>query len=121
MLFPSLLTKNLPWKLVQLKQRGKGMNSSQETIICFCEDITKEEILKAIEQGYTTTNEIKRHLRAGMGECQGRGCMPQIMRLISQKTGKSRKLILPPSVRPPIIPVPIGLLGKIVKRGEKEE
>jgi bacterioferritin-associated ferredoxin len=97
------------------------MNREGETITCFCEDIAEEEIVKAIEEGYTTPKEIKQHLRAGMGECQGRGCMLQIMRLISQNTGKPRELILPPSVRPPIIPVPIGLLGKIVKRGEKEE
>ncbi|MBW1933327.1 MAG: (2Fe-2S)-binding protein [Chloroflexi bacterium] len=97
------------------------MNREEETIICFCEDVTEEEIVRAIEEGYTSPKEIKQHLRAGMGECQGRGCMPLIMRLISQKTGKPRELILPPSVRPPIVPVPIGLLGKIVKRGEKEE
>ena len=97
------------------------MNREEETITCFCEDISEEEIVQAIEEGYTTPKEIKQHLRAGMGECQGRGCMLQIMRLISQNTGKPRELILPPSVRPPIIPVPIGLLGKIVKRREKEE
>jgi len=97
------------------------MNREEETIICFCEDVTEEEIVQAIEEGYTTLKEIKQHLRVGMGECQGRGCMPQIMRLISQKTGKHRELILPPSVRPPIVPVPVGLLGKIAKRGEKEE
>jgi len=78
------------------------MNKEGETIICFCEDITKEEIIKAMEQGYTTPTEIKRHLRAGMGECQGRGCMPQIMKLVRRKTGKRRDEILPPGVRAPI-------------------
>lgn len=97
------------------------MNREEEAIVCFCEDIAEKEIVKAIEEGYTTPKEIKQHLRAGMGECQGRGCMPQIMRLISQKTGKSPEEILPPSDRPPIKPIPIGLLGKIVKRGEKEK
>lgn len=97
------------------------MNREEETIICFCEDVTEEEIVQAIEEGYTTPKEIKQHLRVGMGECQGCGCMPQIIRLISQKTGKHRELILPPSVRPPIIPVPVGLLGKIAKWDEKEE
>jgi bacterioferritin-associated ferredoxin len=97
------------------------MNREGETIVCFCEDIAEEEIVKAIKEGYITPKEIKQHLRVGMGECQGRGCMPQIMKLISQKTGKSRKEILTPSDRPPIIPVPVGLLGKIVKQGAKEE
>lgn len=85
----------------------------EETIICFCEDITEGEIIKAINEGYTTPKAIKQHLRAGMGECQGRGCMPQIMRLISQETGKPPEEILPPSDRAPIKPVPIGAIGKV--------
>jgi len=97
------------------------MNREEETITCFCEDVTEEEIVQAIEEGYTTPKEIKQHLRVGMGECQGRGCIPQVMRLISQKTGRPRELILPPSIRPPIVPVPIGLLGKIIKQDEKTE
>ena len=97
------------------------MNREEETITCFCEDVTEEEIVQAIGEGYTTPKEIKQHLRVGMGECQGRGCIPQVMRLISQKTGRPRELILPPSIRPPIVPVPIGLLGKIIKQDEKTE
>jgi len=97
------------------------MNREEETITCFCEDVTEEEIVQAIEEGYTTPKEIKQHLRVGMGECQGRGCIPQVMRLISQKTGRPRELILPPSIRPPIVPVRIGLLGKIIKQDEKTE
>lgn len=94
------------------------MASKKETIVCFCEDITEEEIVKAIKEGYATPTEIKRHLRAGMGECQGRGCMPQVMKLVSQKTGKSPEEILPPTDRAPIKPVPIGVLRKIsVKDG----
>ena len=97
------------------------MNREEETFTCFCEDVTEEEIVQAIGEGYTTPKEIKQHLRVGMGECQGRGCIPQVMRLISQKTGRPRELILPPSIRPPIVPVPIGLLGKIIKQDEKTE
>ena len=47
------------------------MNREEETITCFCEDVTEEEIVQAIEEGYTTPKEIKQHLRVGMGECQG--------------------------------------------------
>lgn len=92
------------------------MDRDNEIIVCFCEDITKAEILEAIDEGYTEPKEIKGHLRAGMGECEGRGCKLQIMQLICQRTGKSPGDIIPLTVRPPIKPTPIGVLAKIAKQ-----
>jgi bacterioferritin-associated ferredoxin len=85
----------------------------RDTIVCFCEDITEEEIIKAIEQGYTQPLEIKQHLRVGMGACRGRGCSLQIMRLISRTTGKPMDKIIPFTARPPLTPLPLGLWMKI--------
>lgn len=79
------------------------------TIICFCEDVSKKEIIEAIEEGYTSIEGIKRHLRCGMGPCQGRGCMELIARIITRRTDKSMEDISIPSSRPPIKPLPIGL------------
>jgi len=93
------------------------MDKQKETIVCFCEDITEAEIVEAIKQGFTTPVDIKNHLRAGMGPCQGRGCASQIMRLIRRVTGQPPEAIRPLSTRPPITPVPIGVLGKIKKQG----
>ena len=90
----------------------------KETIVCFCEDITEAEIVGAIKEGYTTPVDIKNHRRPGMGSCQGRGCATQIMRLIRQITGQSPESILPLSNRPPITPVPIGVLKEIKKQEE---
>ncbi len=89
------------------------MDRDNEIIVCFCEDITKAEILEAIDEGYTEPKELKVHLRAGMGECAGRGCRLQIIQLICQRTGKSPEDIIPFTVRPPIKPTPIGVLAKI--------
>jgi len=57
-------------------------------IVCRCSDLSKQDIKNLIEQGYTTFDEIKRISRAGMGPCQGRNCMPLIMKEISKITGK---------------------------------
>ena len=46
----------------------------KNTILCRCEDLTREDILKCIQDGYRTIDEIKRVTRAGMGPCQGRTC-----------------------------------------------
>jgi hypothetical protein len=48
-----------------------------------------------------------------MGHCQGRGCLKLIARMIEQETGipaASQKL---PTSRPPLKPLPLGVLGKV--------
>ena len=92
------------------------MNSKKETIVCFCEDVTEDEIVNAIKQGFARPVDIKNYLRPGMGPCQGRGCASQIIKLIRQMTGHSPESIPPLSNRPPITPVPIGVLSKITKQ-----
>ncbi|MCK5596510.1 MAG: (2Fe-2S)-binding protein, partial [Candidatus Eisenbacteria sp.] len=47
---------------------------NRDVIICRCEDVTYGEIVDVIDEGLTTTEEIKRVLRCGMGPCQGRTC-----------------------------------------------
>lgn len=76
-------------------------------IVCRCEDISKEEILKAIDEGFETLEELKRVLRCGMGPCQGRTCTPLIASLISQKTKKPVAEVSRPTTRPPLQPLPL--------------
>ena len=85
--------------------------------MCFCEDVTEDEIVDAIKQGMTRPVDVKNYLRPGMGPCQGRGCASQVMRLISRVTGQSAEQIQPLSDRPPIKPVPVGVLDEIRRQG----
>ena len=78
--------------------------------ICRCEDLTQEEIQQAINEGYTTLEELKCRLRLGMGPCQGRSCLLLARRMICQQTKKSNEDIELPATRPPVIPVTLGLL-----------
>jgi len=82
-----------------------------KTFICRCEDITQEEIEQAIDEGYTTLEELKCKLRLGMGPCQGRGCLTLARRILCQKTGKTTEDITIPPSRPPEIPVSLGTLA----------
>ena len=84
---------------------------SDKTFICRCEDLTQEEIQQAIDEGYTTLEEIKCKLRLGMGPCQGRGCLSLARRILCQKTEKTTEEITIPSSRPPIVPVALGTLA----------
>lgn len=83
-----------------------------DVVICRCEDVTAGEIAAAIDSGLTTTEEIKRVLRCGMGPCQGRTCSRLIARMIAERTGAAVEEIDFPAVRPPTRPVEIGTLAE---------
>lgn len=85
---------------------------NRDVIICRCEDVTYGEIADAIDAGLTTTEEIKRVLRCGMGPCQGRTCSRLIARMIAERTGASVADVPYPAVRPPTRPVEIGTLAE---------
>lgn len=88
----------------------------EETIICRCEDITYGQITKAIDDGFTTLEEIKRMLRCGMGACQGRTCVRLISQIVAERTGRLMHEIVPPTARPPSMPIELSILA-----GEAEE
>jgi len=84
---------------------------ADKILICRCEDLTQEEIEKAIDEGYSTLDELKCRLRLGMGPCQGRSCISLARRVLCQKTGKTQEEIIIPTSRPPAVPVSIGTLA----------
>lgn len=83
---------------------------TDKIIICRCEDITQEDIESAIEQGYTTLEELKGKLRLGMGPCQGRSCLALARRILCQKTQKRAHEITLPTTRAPLLPIAIGTM-----------
>ncbi len=95
------------------KREGRGV------IVCRCEEVSEAEVREAIRAGYHSLEEIKRVLRTGMGHCGGKGCLRVIARLIEEETGipvASQKF---PLSRPPLRPLPLGLLG-LYRKNEKE-
>ena len=81
-------------------------------IVCRCEDVTEEEILEAMNQDYTTLDELKKHLRVGTGPCQGRTCMKVMEKMLAKKTGKTIDDLEKPRVRPPLKPIPLYVYGE---------
>lgn len=59
------------------------MESNRQVCICRCEEITEDEILKAIDEGANTIKGIKLRTHATMGLCQGRSCRRLIERMLS--------------------------------------
>jgi NADPH-dependent 2,4-dienoyl-CoA reductase/sulfur reductase-like enzyme len=67
--------------------------ATPETVICRCEDVKRAELVQ--ESGRAA----KLHTRCGMGPCQGRICGPATRFLYGWEQG---------SVRPPLVPTPLG-------------
>ena len=95
--------------------------SKQETLLCRCEDITREQIRACIAEGYQTIDEIKRITRAGMGPCQGRTCRLLIAQELSRAYGVPMEEVLMSTFRPPTKPISMGVLADAYLEAQKEE
>ena len=93
---------------------------ADQTIICRCEDVTREDILAAINDGCRTLEEIKRVTRAGMGPCQGRTCRNLIAQELARIYSISVEDVLMPTFRAPVEPVNIGVLAEACQEGESK-
>lgn len=58
-------------------------------IVCRCEEVSKGEIVDALESPLKvcTVDGIKRRVRPGMGRCQGGFCSPLVVRIIAEHEG----------------------------------
>ncbi len=100
------------------QRRGRAKRTGPIVVVCRCEEVTEQEIRIAVRQGCHSLEELKRVLRVGMGHCQGRGCLRIIARIVQEETGipaSSQKLARP---RPPLKPLPLGLLAGAGVRAE---
>jgi bacterioferritin-associated ferredoxin len=81
-------------------------------IVCFCEDLTEEDIIQAIRLGYDDIETLKRYAGFSTGPCQGKTCLMHVLRLLG-----TEKKLKPPELRlttqrPPIDPVRLGVLAR---------
>lgn len=62
-------------------------DSGYGEIICSCMDVTRSEVLQAVERGAFDFESVKRRTGAGFGKCQGSRCRRRIMDI----TGKGER------------------------------
>ena len=77
----------------------------KNTILCRCEDLTRENILDCIRAGY----------------CQGRTCRMLIAQELSAYYKIPMEEIMMPTFRPPVKPIPMGVLADAYQEGGSEE
>ena len=89
-------------------------------IVCYCQDVTEQDLVRAIEEGYDHPEMLKRYTGVFMGPCQGKMCGMNVLKVFSEKTGRSIENLRVPTMRPPVEPVPMGWLAA-QSSGEKDE
>jgi hypothetical protein len=102
-------------------QPGLISEIDDQTMICRCEDIIMGDVRRAINDGFTTIDAIKKATRCGMGNCQGRTCGPILSLILTVLTGQSPENVLPFSTRFPVKPLNIGSLAAIDTNRESRD
>jgi thioredoxin reductase len=90
---------------------GAPAPPSVDTLICRCEQVSRQQIEAVLANGSPPIGEVKRRTRAGMGRCQGRYCALTIATMIAERTHRPLEEAAFFAPRPPIKPVRISRLA----------
>ncbi len=85
--------------------------TTPKTFLCRCEDITTDDCLHAMEEGYRCFEDLKRYLGVGTGPCQGKSCVQAALHLLSQQTGVALDDLDVITFRPPVRPISFATLA----------
>ena len=80
-----------------------------KTIVCRCEDVTREDIEHALDRGFLDMEEVKRYTAFGTGPCQGKECVLTVASLIAERTARG---VHPFVSRAPLHPTPLKLFAR---------
>ncbi len=96
------------------QQRGASLivpHPRKKRFVCFCEDVTEKDICDAIKEGFEDIEPLKRYSTLSMGPCQGKMCLKASIAIAAEQTGRSLQDTGTTTSRPPIHPVPLGVLA----------
>ncbi|HET6398985.1 MAG TPA: (2Fe-2S)-binding protein [Candidatus Thermoplasmatota archaeon] len=85
--------------------------ATPKTLICRCEDITADDVVHAIRDGFATFEDLKRYLGVATGPCQGKACVQACMQQVAAHRGIPMSEVDVMTFRPPVRPVPFATLA----------
>jgi thioredoxin reductase len=85
--------------------------AADSTLVCRCEERTQWDLDMAIAGGANDVSVVRALTRIGMGRCQGRNCASHVSATIARQTGCDIATVAPPTARPPIKPVSVGVIA----------
>ena len=85
--------------------------AGKKRFVCLCEDVTVSDVADAIAEGFEDIQTLKRYTTASMGPCQGKMCLKAVRSIAAAATGTSVEDVGTTTSRPPVQPVPLGVLA----------
>jgi len=82
-----------------------------KNFVCLCEDVTQMDLEQGVEEGFDEIETLKRYSTVSMGPCQGRMCARNSTEICAQATNRDFGAVGMTTARPPICPVPLGVLA----------
>lgn len=89
---------------------GPGVGEKSKLFICTCIDVTAQDILDSVADGYEHVELIKRYTKFGTGPCQGKLCGFTAAALCAQAMGQPLSEATLTTIRQPIAPVSFSVL-----------
>lgn len=88
------LSEYSPRPYQQLERIQKNPKYGQ--MVCFCELVSEQEILDAMQEPLSATSlkSLRKRTRATMGRCQGFNCAPKVYSLLSEHSGHDIRLLV---------------------------
>ncbi len=84
---------------------------NKKRFVCYCEDVTDEDVQTAIVEGYDSIELLKRYSTISMGPCQGAMCSMNTIHLCARANGWTVQETGTTTARPPTTPVTLGALA----------
>jgi len=85
--------------------------SSKRAFVCFCSDVSSQDLCDGIAEGFDHIETLKRYTTATMGPCQGRMCQLSAIGICARETGRSIAETGVTTSRPPNPGVTLGALA----------
>jgi glycine cleavage system aminomethyltransferase T/NADPH-dependent 2,4-dienoyl-CoA reductase/sulfur reductase-like enzyme/bacterioferritin-associated ferredoxin len=79
--------------------------------VCFCEDVTAEDVETAIAEGYRSIELLKRYSAISMGPCQGKMCSMNAIHLCARANNWTAQETGVTTARPPVVAATLGALA----------
>ncbi|MBN2154525.1 MAG: FAD-dependent oxidoreductase [Candidatus Lokiarchaeota archaeon] len=95
----------------------KSERIEDDEIVCRCERVTAATVRMWIRKGVKDFNELKGLTRVGMGSCQGKTCIPIIMRIFRDE-GVPIDEVTENTIRPLYMEVPLGTFAGVKREDE---
>ena len=85
--------------------------ASKRAFVCLCSDVSSQDLVDAIDEGFDHIETLKRYTTTTMGPCQGRMCQLPAIGVCARHTGRTMEETGVTTARPPNPGVTLGALA----------